>query len=146
MIDLFIGSETANAIITAAHSSWNAGCIDDVLDKYVEDLIYVSNTGPDGTSFTIHGKQAFREKFVPAMSVVDSKTTITAFRFEDGIARVRLSAFVRHRQTGHELTGTFRQMFHFRGFQICKLEDYHDAAKITAFWRMVEMDMAELRS
>jgi ketosteroid isomerase-like protein len=140
---LSLNSDTAKAIVESAHAAWNAGSVEGVLDKYVDDLIYVSNIeGANGEPLTIYGKEAFRAQFMPVMAAVESKTSIDGFHFQGGIARVRLSAFVRHRTTGHLLTGSFRQIMHFRGFQICKLEDFHDAAKVNAFWRLVWMDAA----
>ena len=127
----------------AAHVAWNAGSLEGVLDKYVDDLVYISNAeGENGGPLTIYGKEAFRHRFAPVLAAVESKTAIEGFHFQDGLARVRLSTFVRHRTTGHVLTGSFRQLMHFRQLQICKLEDIHDAAKMRAFWQLVQLEMA----
>ena len=133
-----MNSDTAKAIVEAAHAARNAGSIEGMLQKYVEDLVYVTNTGPDGSSLTIRGKEAFRARFEPIMGIVEAKTTVQHFHYDGRIARVRFGAYVRHRQTGHEMTGSYRQVIEFRGFQICRLEDFHDAAKMAAFWRLVE--------
>ena len=139
-----LAPETARSIVEAAHSAWNAGSIDGMLQKYVDDLEYITNTGSDGNSLTIRGKEAFRARFEPVMAILCSRTSIESFHFENGIARVRLSAYARHRDTGLELSGSYRSLYQFRGFQICKLEDFHDAAKMAAFWRLVETAMADL--
>ena len=137
---LNLNYDTAKAIVESAHAAWNAGDIEGVLAKYVDDLVYVPNFAPDGEPTPIHGKEDFRRRFTPVLAIVESKTSIDSFHFQDGDARVQLSAFVRHRTTNHVLTGSFRQKFHFRKFQICKLEDFHDAAKLAAFWRLVQAD------
>jgi ketosteroid isomerase-like protein len=135
---LFISFDTAKAILEAAQGAWAAGSVEGVLDKYVDDLLYVSNTGgPNGEILTINGKDALRRRFMAAMAAVDSQTKFEAFRYENGIARTRLSAVIRHRATGHTLTCSLRQIICFREFQICKQEDFHDAAKMVAFWRLV---------
>ena len=139
-----LAPQTARDIVEAAHSSWNAGSIDGMLQMYVDDLEYITNTGPDGSSLTIHGKEDFRARFEPVMAIMCPRTSIESFHFENGIARVRLSAYARHRGTGLELTGNYRQLIEFRGFQICRLEDFHDAAKMAAFWRLVETATADL--
>lgn len=133
-----LNSDTAKAIVEAAHAAWNAGSIEGMLQKYVDDLVYVTNTGPDGSSLTIRGREAFRARFEPIMGIVEAKTTIQHFHYDGRLARVRFGAYVRHRRTGHEMTGSYRQIIEFRGFQICRLEDFHDAAKMAAFWRLVE--------
>ncbi len=133
-----MNNDTAKAIVEAAHAAWNAGSIEGMLQKYVEDLVYVTNTGPDGSSLTIYGREAFRARFEPIMDIVDAKTIVQHFQYDGSFARVRFNTYVRHRQTGLEMTGSYRQIIEFRGFKICRLEDFHDAAKMAAFWRLVE--------
>ena len=137
---LDLNYDTAKAIVDSAHAAWNAGDIEGVLAKYVDDLVYMPNFAPDGDPKPIYGKEHFRQRFTPVLAIVESKTSIDSFHFQDGLARVHLSVFVRTRTTNHVLTGSYRQKFHFRGFRICKLEDFHDAAKMAAFWRLVDAD------
>ena len=135
---MIISFDTAKAILEAAQGAWAAGSVEGVLDKYVDDLVYITNTGGVcGQSLTINGKDDLRRRFTAAMTAVDSRTQIEAFRYEGGIARVRLSAIIRHRSTGHTLTCSLRQILSFRGYQIAKHEDFHDAPKMAAFWRLV---------
>ena len=136
-------AQTARAIVEAAHAA-DARSLEAVLT----DLPTTSSTRPilgerTGGPLTIHGKQAFRDRFAPILAAVDSTTTVDGFHFQNGVARVRLSAFARHRNTGHTLTGSFRQLVCFRGFQIWTVPDFHDAAKTRAFWQMVRSDMAD---
>jgi ketosteroid isomerase-like protein len=132
-----IEPEAAHAVIEAAHEAWNNGNVEGMLAAYVDDLTYVSNTGPDGQSLVINGKADFRARFEPIMSIVEAKTFIEDFRFLGTTARIRFSTYVRHRETGHELTGTYREVCTFRGLKICKIEDFHDAARMAAFWQLV---------
>jgi ketosteroid isomerase-like protein len=140
---LDLNYDTAKAIVEAAHSAWNAGSVEGMLEKYADDIVYTTNTGPDGSLLLIRGKEGFRARFEPVMAIVDSKTSMQSFRFDGDTARVRFKTFVRHRQTGQEMTGSFRQLVQFRGFKICRLEDFHDAARIAAFWRLVDMQTAD---
>jgi ketosteroid isomerase-like protein len=71
------------------------------------------------------------------MAVAESATATEHFQFEDGIGRATVEAYIRHRRTGHVLSGTFRQIITYRGRKIARLDEYHDAAKMAAFWRMV---------
>ena len=109
-----LAPQTARDIVEATQSSWNAGSIDGMLQMYVDDLEYITNTGPDGSSLTIHGKEDFRARFEPVMAIMCTRTSIESFHFENGIARVRLSAYARHRGMGLELMGTYRQLIEFR--------------------------------
>ena len=131
--------ETAKAIVEAAHAAWNTGSVEGMLEKYVDDMVYATNTGPDGSLLMIRGKEDFRARFEPVMAIIDSRTSMQSFRFDGDAARVRFKTFVRHRQTGQEMIGSYRQLVQFRGFKICRLEDFHDAAKLAAFWRLVDI-------
>ena len=71
------------------------------------------------------------------MDVIDSQSSLKAVRYRDGIVRTRLVVEIRHRATGHTLTCSLRQILRFDGFRIAEEEDYHDAAKLAAFWRLV---------
>lgn len=42
-----------------------------------------------------------------------------------------------HKATGLQLIGSYRQIMHFEGFKICRLQEFHDAAMLNAFWQMV---------
>jgi ketosteroid isomerase-like protein len=139
---LDLNYDTAKAIVEAAHAAWNAGSVEGMLEKYVDDMVYATNTGPDGSLLTIRGKEDFRARFEPVMKIVDATTSMQSFRFDGDAARIRFNTCVRHRQTGQEMTGSFRQLVQFRGFKICRLEDFHDAAKMAAFWRLVAMQTA----
>jgi hypothetical protein len=139
-----LNGDTAKAILEAAQGAWAGGSVEGVLQKYVDDLVYITNTGPSGASLTINGKDGLRRRFVAVMAAVESASRIDAFRYEGGVARIRLSAIIRHRSTGHVFKCSLRQIIYFREFQICKQEDFHDAAKMAAFWNLVEMPMATL--
>jgi hypothetical protein len=73
-----LAPQTARDIVEAAHSSWNAGSIDGMLQMYVDDLEYITNTGPDGSSLTIHGKEDFRARFEPVMAIMCPRTSSKA--------------------------------------------------------------------
>jgi ketosteroid isomerase-like protein len=125
--------------LESAQEAWNAGSVEGVLDKYVDDLVYTTNSGgPNGESLTFRGKAELRNLYRTTMEVLDSASRLESLRYENGIVRTRLTAVIRHRATGHILTCSLRQILRFRGFRIAEQEDFHDAAKLAAFWRLVE--------
>ena len=109
-----------------------------VLSQYVDDLTYWSNTGaPDGGSLTIVGKIAFRAFLNSIADVAESVSVSECFRLNDNVGRAQVDCFIRHKQTGHALVGTYRQVITFRDDKILRLDEYHDAAKMAAFWRLI---------
>jgi ketosteroid isomerase-like protein len=130
--------ETITAILESAREAWNAGSIEGVLDKYVDDVVYITNTGgPNGESLTIRGKENLRRHFKAAVDVVDCQSRLEAVRYEGGLVRTRVSVDLCHRASGHSMTCSLRQILRFEGFRIAESRDFHDAAKLAAFWRLV---------
>ena len=127
----------ARSILEAAHAAWSRGDVDGVLSCYVDDLIFWCNTGgPDGGPLTVEGKKDFRA-FLLRMKSAEGHSIVEFFRFSDGIGRALIRGVIRHKRTGHKLAGTFRQVVYYRDNKIARLEEYHDAARMAAFWRLV---------
>lgn len=136
-----LDAHTAREILDSAHNAWNRGDIEGVLAHYTDDVSYWCNAGSlDGTPHTIEGKQGLRTFLRSVTAVAESGTATEHFQFEDGVGRALVEAYIRHRRTGHILSGTYRQIITFKGRKIMRLEEYHDAAKMMAFWRMVTSD------
>lgn len=122
----------------SAQESWNSGSVEGVLAKYVDDIIYTTNTGgPNGESLTIRGKENVRDRYRSSMALIQSHARLEYVRWDDGLVRTRLSAFLQHRETGISATVRLRQLIRFRGFLIAEIQDFHDAAKLAAFWRFI---------
>ncbi|MBN8911506.1 MAG: hypothetical protein J0H65_05480 [Rhizobiales bacterium] len=137
----------ARSVLETAHGAWCDRDVERLLDQYVEDCTYWCNAGVvDGEPFTLTGKQAFRPFLHSILLVADSRSVIELFQFKDGIARAQISAYVRHRRTGHVLAGLYRQVVTYRGNRIWRIEEYHDAAKMNAFWRLVASEEAAVES
>lgn len=136
--------ETVIAVLLSAQEAWNSGSVDGVLDKYVDDVIYTTNAGgPNGEPLTIRGKERLRLRFQKAMDVIESQASLRSVRCEDDLVRTRLAAHMRHRATGHCLNLTLRQVIRFRGFRLAEIQDFHDAARLAAFWRLVGDSLAQ---
>jgi ketosteroid isomerase-like protein len=133
-----LDADAALALVERAHEAWANGDFETTLSCYVDDMVHITNTAGNGEPFILNGKEAFRARFEPVMQVVDSKTFIIDFRFFETFARIRFQTYMKHRATGFEYNGVYREICTFRGDKIEKIEDFHDAARMAAFWRMVE--------
>jgi ketosteroid isomerase-like protein len=139
-----LNTETAKAILDAVHASWSAGDLEGLLARLSEDICYQSNTGSaNGSPITLLGREQLGAYLSPMLQAVESMTVVDSFRYEDGVARAQVIAYVRHKTTGHVMTGTYRQVVHFQDAFVCKLDEFHDAARMVAFWKLVSVD-AEL--
>jgi ketosteroid isomerase-like protein len=133
-----INIQIATAILESAVSAWDSGNIEGVLDKYVDDIIFTTNSGrPEGGSVTLRGKADVRQRLQAAMNIVDCQSLLQSIRSDKDLIRTRVAVEIRHRQTGHTMSCTLRQILRFRGFLIAEQQDFYDAAKIGAFWSLI---------
>ncbi|MGE0023588.1 MAG: nuclear transport factor 2 family protein [Hyphomicrobium sp.] len=131
----------ARSLIEASHDAWCKGEVERLLGYYADDCTYWCNAGSlAGTPFIVEGKQAYRTFLRSISSVAESASVIEHFQFVDGVGRAQVEAYIRHRRTGHVLAGSYRQIVTYRGRKIVRCEEYHDAAKMAAFWRLVTCD------
>jgi len=139
-----IDARIARDILASAHEAWSNGALERMLGHYVDNLTYWCNVGAiDGQPFTIEGKQGLRTLLRSVLAVTESATSIETFRFEAGVADASIAAHVRHRRTGHEMSGVYRQVVTFRGRKILRCDEHHDAERMSAFWRMVTIEGGE---
>lgn len=112
--------------------------MDAVLRLCDDDVIYWFNAGgPRPRPLMIAGKPVLRD-FLDAMSSVTECVCVSEhFRLIGNVGRARIEGFVRHRKTGHALVSSFRQQVTFRNRKILRIDEYHDAAKTVAFWRLI---------
>jgi ketosteroid isomerase-like protein len=130
--------EFARTALLAVHGAWSVGDVEAMLSWYTDDLIYVCNSGLDhGKPIVVSGKDEMRAFLTSMARAADCVSVVNLFAFNEGVARANCSCVIRHRETGHALTGTYRQVAEFKGSLISRLDEYHDAARMDAFWRMV---------
>ena len=117
-----------------------------MLDKYVDDVVYVTNTGgPNGEIITIRGKKDLRARFTSAFETFDITIKIQSIRQHGTFVRVRSALFYEHRETGHGLSCSLRQIMRFEGFRIAETHDFQDAAKMASFWNLLGDPLQRLR-
>lgn len=133
-----LDANRARAILNASHAAWCRADVEGVLAQYVEDLTYWCNTGGlNGVPLTIKGRDQFRDFLQSIAAVAESMSVTDYFRFQDGVGRASVECYIRHKRTGHVLAGSYRQVVTYRDDRIERIEEYHDAAKMAAFWRLI---------
>lgn len=138
---MHVNEDVAGAIVGAFHAAWSKGNVEGMLSWCHDDVTHYLNAGvPDGGPSSLFGKAELRSFFTRAASICESATVPISFTFRDGIGRAQIEADMTHRNTRNVLSGTFRQFVIFKGFKIAALEDYHDAARMKAFWYMVRSE------
>ena len=133
----------AREILDRSHAAWCEGDIEGVLACYSDNLYYWCNAGTsENTPYVLEGKPALRTFLRSITAVADSGSVAEYFKFADGVGRASIECFIRHRRTGLILSGSYRQIVTFRGRKIARLQEFHDAAKMAAFWRLVACEQS----
>lgn len=133
--------DDAKKILETAHALWAKGQLDAVLDLYTDDCVYCVFTGGlEGQPFIVEGKDNYRTYLAPLMAANQTASTVVDFSYSTGIGRAHISIFIKHRETGHKITTTYRQIVTFRDALIARVDEYHDVARLSSFWRLVQRD------
>ncbi len=133
-----LNEDTARVILEAFHAAWSKGNVEGMLSWCHDDVTNFLNMGaPDGGPLRLFGKAEMRAFLLPVVDVAESVTVPASFTFRDNVGRAQIAAYVQHRKTRNVLSGTFRQVIIFESFKIAAIEEFHDSAKMKAFWEMV---------
>jgi ketosteroid isomerase-like protein len=137
-----INALAARLLVDAAHLAWSNRDTDALMACYCDDIRYSCNTGPSNAEpFVAVGKSQMLGFLEPVLEITESMSVVERFKLDDNVARATISCFVKHTATGHVLSGTYRQILVFRDGRIAEIEEFHDAARIAAFWKMVHGDL-----
>ena len=133
-----IDEHRARMILEATHAAWSRGDVEGLLKYFVDDVTYCCNTG----AARWRTARGHRQECVSADAAADRRR-----RRKRVGARIlpvrrrsrsrRIECYIRHRTTRHVLVGSYRQLVTYRGDRIERLEEFHDAAKMIAFWQMI---------
>ncbi len=136
-----MNANDARQILESAHAHWAAGQLEKVLDLYCDDCVYRSSTGGlEGRPLVVEGKAAYRDYLAPIMHENETVSTVINFSYSTGIGRARIAIYIKHRSTGHEITTTYRQLVTYRDGLMVQIDEYHDVARLSSFWRLAQRD------
>lgn len=133
----------AEAIVNAAHAAWSSRDLDRMLSFYTHDIVYTCNGDPNGEPLRLIGHQAMRGFLEPVLAVAESASVVENFTFDGTTVRTNIACYVKHLKTKIVLTGNYRQILRFREGRVCQLDEFHDAARLNAFWRLVAQSEKE---
>ncbi len=116
-----------------------------VLNACDDEIVYWCNAGGlRAKPLQIVGKLVLRYYLESIAWVTESVSVVDGFHLRDGVGHARVSGFLRHRTSGITLSTSFRQVVTFRDRKIVRLDEYHDAAQVVAFWRLVASEASRV--
>jgi ketosteroid isomerase-like protein len=129
----------AEAIVNACHDAWSTRDLDRMFRHFHPEIVYTCNVETPGASPVRYiGKDAMRSFLAPALEVLESVSVVEGFQYNGQNARTTIACYLKHFRTGIVLSGQYRQVYRFRDELIDQLEEFHDAAKMATFWRLVQ--------
>lgn len=132
----------AEAIVNACHDAWTTRDLNRMLSYYSRDVIYTCNVEPEGPSPVRYtGRDAMRGFLEPLLAQIECVSVVDAMHYDEirgPRLRTTVSCYMKHMATGIVLSGQYRQVLSFnpQGL-IDRLEEFHDAAKLASFWKLV---------
>lgn len=137
--------QQAEMIVNACHMAWSSRDLDRMLSLYSPNIVYTCNGEPNGPNPVRYvGREAMRGFLGPLLETAESVSVVEAFQFDGEKARVNVACYLRHYRTGIVLSGQFRQVVRFENGLVSQLEEFHDAAKLATFWKLVSSTEASL--
>ncbi|MDQ8700439.1 hypothetical protein [Hyphomicrobium sp. LHD-15] len=129
--------EEAHALIANAHREWSNGNLDGMLDQFADSIEFWCNAGNlDGGPIEFKGKGAFRQSLEAVLRTTRSQSQLISFRFDGKLAHARASIQMQSLTSGATLEASYRQIISYGRTRISRIEEYHDAARLNAFWKL----------
>ncbi|MGQ0671702.1 MAG: nuclear transport factor 2 family protein [Hyphomicrobium sp.] len=127
-------------IIRTFIDAWAVGDLDAAFDCVAEDAIYVLHVAE--TTLPHGGERRGRPAIRKALAKSWDNFEYILFRQlplsgSEDVLRGQVEFMFRHRRSGEVISGTLRHVWMVRNGLIQRCEEYHDAAKLDAFMRLV---------
>lgn len=142
-MDSMLSETNARSLLDAVHAAWSRRDLDALLSLYDDDLTYWCNVGgADGGPHVLQGKAEFRTALERFLINAEAVSKVLSFVLHDPysnhpVGKASIHHRVVHVPSGHVLDGTFRQIVTFRSGKVLRLDEYHDEARMKAFWQLV---------
>lgn len=132
-----VTDEQARALIESAHYEWCRGNLDGMLAQFSDDMEFWCNVGdPSGGPIEFKDKNDFRQSLEPILRTTKSKSGLVSFRYDGEVAHVRASIRIESLVCGAKYVAAYRQIVRYKRLRIFRIEEYHDAGLLNAFWKL----------
>ena len=143
--DLLVTSsehETTRRLFLDCLAAWTNRDLEGALSFMTEDVVHILNIDGAVVPFaaSVEGKPALREKLQFLLDTFEFGALVNdGLRVEGRKATGHYKFIYIHFASGERLSGSFRFITEQRDGLIFRMEEYHDAAYVEAFVRLVSM-------
>lgn len=127
-------------ILEAGYASWAARDLPATLSVFSVDVVFAIHVPPEVAPLAgeVHGRDELALRLAAILDDFDFieyvPLQITA---EGGQFHSRVRFHYRHKQTGLDYEGTMRHVWRVEGDKIVRFEEFHDAERVRAFFRLL---------
>jgi hypothetical protein len=108
-----------------------------MMAQFSDDMEFWCNAGdPSGGPIEFKGKNDLRQSLEAVLRTTKSKSRIVSFRFDGEVAHVRASIRMESLVCGAKHVAQYRQIVRYKRLRISRIEEYHDAGLLNAFWKL----------
>ncbi|MBX9588959.1 MAG: nuclear transport factor 2 family protein [Hyphomonadaceae bacterium] len=127
-------------IVEAVYASWAAQDLSAVAACLHRDAVYTLHLPKD--AWSISGDVCGRQKIIASLADILRDFEVLEYRplkiaDGDGISTSRAKIHYGHRATGLSYEATIRNVWRIQGDKVRHFEVFHDAARLRAFYEMV---------
>ena len=141
-LDTINEQETTRRLMLDCLAAWTNGDLEGALSFMAEDVAHILNIDGAVVPFaaSVEGKPALRKKLQLLLDTFELGDLVNESLRGEGCKATGHYKFIYiHRASGERLSGSFRFVIEQRNGLISRMEEYHDAAYVEAFVRLVSM-------
>lgn len=131
-----VTDEQARTLIERAHTAWSRGDLDEMLAQFSYDMEFWCNAGDPSGPIEFKDKNNFRQSLEAVLRTTKSKSRLVSFRFDGEVAHARASIRMESLVCGAKYVAAYRQIVRYKRLRISRIEEYHDAGLLNAFWKL----------
>jgi ketosteroid isomerase-like protein len=138
----------SRTLLEGAYAAWAARDLSATLDCFAEDVAFVIHLPSDVTPLAgeVHGRDELRMRLQAILDTCDV-LAYTPVQIRDGSAlRSQVHFHYRHKATGLDYEGRLRHVWRIAGDRIVYFEEFHDAARVGAFFALLAQATADRSS
>jgi ketosteroid isomerase-like protein len=127
-------------VLEALYASWAARDLDGVLSCCSDDILFTMHVPPEIIPFA--GETRGKAAIVPRLQMILDEFDFLEYRpvyisDEGEVFHSLVRYHFRHKKTGYEIEGTMRHVWCVDGDQITRLEEFHDAPRVSSFFELL---------
>jgi ketosteroid isomerase-like protein len=126
-------------VVAASLEAWARQDLEGALSYMDDDVVFTFNAGEGQLLLAgaCRGKDEVRRRFQEILDLFDFQALVLESLRDDGeTIRTSMLFYYRHKASGLNVEGRYRQVMRVEHGRIVRVEEFHDAAAVNAFLKL----------